>query len=142
MTLSTNDPSLDLNIPVTTVQVIIELARDLQCKVEASLFDTEAADPDDFEIDILEDRGVDPAEIAFKTFIEDLTEDAQIDLVALTWLGRDDGDWFELRRLAAERRETPTSDYLRSLPLLAHYLADGLAAYRAFFDAAIEGYPI
>jgi hypothetical protein len=129
------------SVPLETVRGLIHLARDLQGKTGSTLFDDEAGDPDELELDILEDRGQDPAEIEFRTLIDDLPEDAQADLVALAWLGRDDGDWSELRRLAAERREIPTSMYLRSMPLLAENLADGLAAIESAAQQAEDTSP-
>ena len=53
----------------------------------------------------------------------------QAELVALMWLGRDDGeaaDWDELVRQALERREVPTEDYLLDHPLLAEDWLDGM----------------
>lgn len=50
----------------------------------------------------------------------------QAELVALMWLGRDEGapEEFEgLVRLALERREVPTEDYLLDHPLVAEHLA-------------------
>lgn len=87
---ASTEPSVELTVPVATVRMLVNLARDLQGKADRTRFDDEAADPDDPDLDILEDRGIDPAETEFRTLIEDLSEEAQIDLVALAWLGRDD----------------------------------------------------
>ncbi|HSM42082.1 MAG TPA: DUF3775 domain-containing protein [Afifellaceae bacterium] len=61
--------------------------------------------------------------------IRGLSETQQAELVALMWLGRDDGEpaeWNDLVTQAAERRETPAEDYLLGHPLLADYWAGGL----------------
>ncbi len=61
--------------------------------------------------------------------IEGLGPAKQDELVALMWLGRDDGspeDWPELLKMARERRETPTPHYLLDHPLVADYWANGL----------------
>ena len=62
-----------------------------------------------------------------------MNEDEQIDLVALTWLGRGDGtldDWDELRaprpRGAHNKR---TAAYLLGIPVLADYLEEGLSLF-------------
>ena len=139
-----SDRPFALSIPVTTVWALINLACDLQGKSDTTLFDDDLADPDDLELDIREDRGaaVDPAEARFRTLIEDLPEESQIDLVALVWLGRDGGDWPELRDMAADRREVPTASYLRAMPLLPDHLAAGLAALEQGPEDMIEGHPI
>ena len=61
--------------------------------------------------------------------IQGLSERQQAELVALMWIGREDGDpdeWQNYIETAIERRETPTEDYLLDHPLLAEYLSDGL----------------
>ncbi|TBR23550.1 MAG: DUF3775 domain-containing protein, partial [Reyranella sp.] len=66
------------------------------------------------------------------SFIEALDDDEQVELVALLWLGRGDGeleDWEDLRRQAREARNERTSAYLLGQPLLADHLADGLSAF-------------
>jgi hypothetical protein len=53
----------------------------------------------------------------------------QVELVALMWLGRDEGapeDFGDLVQLAASRREVPTENYLLDHPLVAEYWLDGL----------------
>jgi hypothetical protein len=63
------------------------------------------------------------------SFINAMTEDEQIDLVALMRLGRGDGtieDWNELRREGAEGRNGGTANYLLGEPMLGDLLADGL----------------
>jgi hypothetical protein len=61
--------------------------------------------------------------------IRGLSRLQQAELVALMWLGRDEGspeDWDDLVRQAIERRETPTEHYLLAEPLLAEYWLDGM----------------
>jgi len=83
-------------------------------------------------IDVLEDSGDDPVAREIVGFIDALTEDEQIDLVALMRLGRGDGsieEWSELRREAAEQRNRRTASYLLGEPLLSDFLAGGLDAF-------------
>lgn len=63
-------------------------------------------------------------------FIGDLPEDEQIDLVALAWLGRNDSiadDWPAVREEAAQAHSARTVDYLLGTPLVADFLAEGMA---------------
>jgi len=62
--------------------------------------------------------------------VRGLNEDEQIDLVALTWLGRGDGeldDWEELRAEASRAHNKRTAEYLLGIPLLGDYLEEALA---------------
>jgi len=60
------------------------------------------------------------------SLIDDLDEDAQVDLVALMWLGREDEVWSALRELAWQERTPSPAAYLLGTPLLADYLLSGL----------------
>jgi hypothetical protein len=123
------DETPELAVSLDVVCALIELARDFQVKDVSTLADDEKADPDDLEAGVLEDRGTDPVELEMETLIGDLPDDAQVDLVALMWLGRDpQEDWDELRSLARDEQTTPTAAYLCGTPLLADYLSAGLAA--------------
>jgi hypothetical protein len=65
-------------------------------------------------------------------FINGLTEDEQIDLVALTWLGRGDGtigEWDDLRAEAAGLHNKHTAAYLLAKPMLGDHLEEGLAQF-------------
>jgi hypothetical protein len=53
----------------------------------------------------------------------------QAELVALMWLGRDDGapeEFGDLVRMAATRREVPTEIYLLDHPLVAEHWLEGM----------------
>ena len=66
------------------------------------------------------------------TFIRNLDEEEQIELVALTWLGRGDYEgeqWNEAVEAAGERHNNRTAEYLIGIPLLSDYLEEGLAAF-------------
>ena len=63
-----------------------------------------------------------------------MTEDEQIDLVALMRLGRGDGaieEWDDLRRDAAEVRERRTASYLLGEPMVSDLPGRGAGAVRA-----------
>jgi Protein of unknown function (DUF3775) len=64
------------------------------------------------------------------SFINSLSEDEQINLVALTWLGRDDysaAEWPAVRAEAATAHNRRTAEYLLGTPLLADFLEEGLS---------------
>jgi hypothetical protein len=85
---------------------------------------------DDSMISVLEDHRDDPVVQELRGFIGALTEDEQIDLVTLAWLGRGDGtldDWDELRAEAARAHNERTASYLLGMPLLPDHLEEALS---------------
>jgi Protein of unknown function (DUF3775) len=87
---------------------------------------------DDAMIAVLEDHPDDPTYQGLRSFIDALTEDEQIDLVALTWLGRGDGtidEWDGLREEAARLHNNRTGAYLLAKPMLADHLHEGLSQF-------------
>ena len=127
---------------LTTTLPALAIASDMVCHiiVKAREFDVQdvETDPDsgsnaadDGAISILEAHDDDSTEDELVAFIEALDEDQQVDLVALLWLGRGDGDledWEDLRSQARDARNGRTSTYLLGQPLLADHLADGLSS--------------
>jgi hypothetical protein len=114
----------DLAVPPDTVCWIVERAHDLMGKTAPS---APASEDDNVAAAVLEARGVDPVAEELASAIADLTEDAQIDLVALMWLGRDPtSDWAELRAIARHEHTAHTPGYLCGTPLLADHLRAGL----------------
>jgi hypothetical protein len=90
---------------------------------------------------VLEDHADDPTFDELSAFINGLTEDEQIDLVTLAWLGREDNtisDWKELRAEAARAHNNRTAAYLLGMPLLSDQLEDGLAQ----FDLSCADYEV
>jgi hypothetical protein len=92
---------------------------------------------DDGMISVLEDHADDPVVQELTGFIGSLTEDEQVDLVALAWLGRGDGtidDWSELRSEALRAHNKRTASYLLGMPLLSNHLEDALSQFGIFCD--------
>src|ERR1700754_272586 len=119
----------ELTIAADKVAFLIEKAREFDVKEAASDPDSGSNGADDDMIDVLEDNGSDPVVREITGFINALTEDEQIDLVALMRLGRGDGsieEWNELRSEAAEGRNGGTAQYLLGEPMLGDLLAEGL----------------
>src|SRR5207248_6747560 len=122
----------ELAISPEKVGFLIEKAREFDVKEAASDLDSGSNGIDDDMIDVLQDDGKDPVVREITGFIDALSEDEQIDLVALMRLGRGDGtieDWNELRRDAAEGRNGRTATYLLGEPMLGDLLAEGLEEF-------------
>ena len=81
---------------------------------------------------VADDGMIDPTFQELTAFINGLTEDEQVDLVALTWLGRGDGelsDWNDLRNEAARLHNNRTAAYLLGNPMLGDHLEQGLEIF-------------
>jgi hypothetical protein len=121
----------ELSISVDKVSFLIEKAREFDVKEGVTDPDSGSNPTDDNMIDVLEDDGSDPVMREIAEFINAMTEDEQLDLIALMRLGRGDGaieEWEDLRREAAEVRNH-TARYLLGEPLVSDYLAEGLSAF-------------
>jgi hypothetical protein len=127
----------ELAISAEKIGFLIEKMREFDVKEEVSDPDSGSNGADDNMIDVLEDDGDDPVAREITGFINAMTEDEQIDLVALMRLGRGDGsieEWDELRREAADGRDLRTASYLLGEPLVSDYLAEGLDAFGLTWD--------
>ena len=129
--------------PEKVAHVIIK-AREFDAKDPVTEPDTGSNPTDDKMIAVLEDHGDDPVAEELTSFVSSLSEDEQIDLVALAWLGRDSNtidDWQALRQEAARAhssRTTHTVNYLLGMPLVSDYLEEGLS----LFGLSCEDYEI
>lgn len=122
----------ELSISAEKVCFLIFKAREFDAKDEVTDVDDSSNGADDDMISVLEDHADDPVRSEIAGFIRALTTDEQIDLVALTWLGRGDGtidDWEDLRAEATRARNGRTARYLLGEPLLGDFLAEGLDAF-------------
>ena len=80
---------------------------------------------------ILMAREMDRAEGELRAFIDRLSEEEQVSLVALMWIGRGSFDADELdeaKATAASEATTPTADYLLGSPHMSDHLENGLDA--------------
>ena len=131
-------PEIELALATDQICYVIVKAREFEAK-ELPLGLTQGSnETDDDMMQVLEARRSDPVFRELKTFIDDMNEDEQIDLVALAWVGRGDfsfDEWEEARETAADSRSGPTSNYLLGLPLLPDYLEDALSD----LDRSCEG---
>jgi uncharacterized protein DUF3775 len=104
---------------------------------KARQFEMEASEPD--LISDLEDDDAGEGRVGRDTdltelsgFISDLNVDEQIDLVALMWLGRGDGDldsFRDLRNEAADAHNNRTAAYVLGTPMFADYLEEAMSMF-------------
>jgi len=130
-------PSLDMN-PEAVCYVIVK-ARGFDAKVDVVEPDPGSNPADENMLEVLEDYADDPVFDELKSFIDALSEDEQVRLVALAWIGRGDhtvADWDEVIAMAEERHNERTAEYLLGMPLLPDYLEEGLAQ----FGLSCEGF--
>jgi len=126
------DNTPDLSISPDKVCYIIAKAREFDAKDVVTDPDDSSNSTDDAMVAVLEDHRDDPVVEEIAAAIFAMTEDEQIDLVTLAWLGRGDGsleDWDELRAEAARAHNKRTTSYLLGMPLLADYLDEALAQF-------------
>ena len=115
----------------------------------ARVFDADMPDPDEDpgsdlaseEIEEVDDEiaGAEESteEHVLEEIIRDMNEDEQIELVALTWVGRGSfskDEWTEALEEARRAHNTRTAEYLIGIPMLADYLEEGLGAFGHISD--------
>ena len=128
----TLDNPPELSISPEKVCFIIVKARDFDAKDVVTDPDDSSNATDDAMLSVLEDHKDDPVVQEISAAIFGMSEDEQIDLVTLAWLGRGDGtieDWDELRAEAARAHNKRTAAYLLGMPLLPDHLEEGLAQF-------------
>ncbi|MFC5581123.1 DUF3775 domain-containing protein [Rhodanobacter terrae] len=127
-----NKPEQVLSIPVDTVYFIIGKLR--EC---GSMFVKPVQDhwpPDSQDAEALRRQANEYTYAALlqelHSLIDDLREDQQVDLVALTWLGRDHcsaADWPAIRGDTAEAHHAQTGRYLLGMSMVGNFLEVGLS---------------
>lgn len=123
-------PPPELTISPEKACFIIVKAREFDAKDPTTEADPASNPSDDLGIAVLEQHADDPVMEELVSFIDALSEDEQIDLVALAWLGRDGtgaDDWPETRREAARVHNDRTAGYLLGMPMLADFIEEGLS---------------
>jgi len=120
----------DLAISPEKVCFLIMKAREFDAKDEVTEPDPGSNPSDDMDVSVLEDHSDDPVVEEMISLINALSEDEQVDLVAIAWLGRGDytaADWREVRAEATRAHNRNTANYLLGMPLLGDYLEGGLS---------------
>ncbi|MDH5409909.1 MAG: DUF3775 domain-containing protein [Alphaproteobacteria bacterium] len=122
------------DISTDKVCFLIIKAREFDVKVDVEEPDPGGNPSDSDSREVLQDYADDPTLQEIKTFIDEMNEDEQIDLVALMWLGRGDYDtseWEDARTEAIRARDEHghTAEYLLGAPLLGDYLEEALSQF-------------
>lgn len=118
-----------LTLNPDTVLSIIDRAHQIHVKEAVTFPELSLSPTEDWAQQVLADHADDPVRAALQTEIEDLEPDQQVELVALTWLGRGDyaiEEWEDAIALAKEPWNKRTAQYLIGTPMLADFLAEGL----------------
>lgn len=124
------DPTLAISSE--SVCFIIVRAREFDAQDVATEPDTGSNASDDGVTAVLEAHSDDPTYSEVRAFIAALSDEQQVDLVALMWLGRGDAtldDWNDLRAEAEQQHNNRTARYLLGEPLLSDYLEEGLSQF-------------
>lgn len=78
--------------------------------------------------DVLEEDADNPVQQELEEALDALNVDEQLDLIALTWLGRGEYSSFaEAREEASDMRDKHIPEYLIGTPKLGDFLEEGLA---------------
>ena len=118
-----------LEINPEIVSQIIDRAQEFHVKEAVTITEVPLSPADDWAQQILADHKEDPTFDQLIETINDLEPDQQVELVALTWLGRGDYDiaeWGDAVNQAKDRWNPRSAEYLVGTPMLADYLAEGL----------------
>lgn len=125
----------NLSISPEKVFFIVSKARQSDIKATGSEFASDLIDDD--MVHGIDDRSKETDRTELSGFIRGLNVDEQIDLVALTWLGRGDGgleNWRDLRAEASRAHNNRTASYLIGTPMLADYLEEALSQFGKSFE--------
>jgi hypothetical protein len=122
--------SATFSISPEKVCFIIIKAKEFDAKDVVTEPDPGSNPSDDMEAAVLESHDDDPVVEEITSLVNALSQDEQIDLVALAWLGRDDytaADWPAVRAEAERAHNANTARYLLGMPLLGDFLEEGLS---------------
>lgn len=123
-----DEDAATLTISPEKVCFIIIKAREFDAKDEVTEPDPGSNPSDDKDAAVLEDHSDDPVVEELTFLINSLSEDEQIDLAPLTWLGPDDysaSDWSTVREEAARAHNGRPAGYLLGTPLLGDFPRGG-----------------
>ena len=119
-----------LEVNPDTVRFLIDKAREFQVKESVTFPEVPLSPSDDDPVpQVLADHVDDPTLAEFRSTVEDLEPDQQVQIVALMWIGRGDYDvdeWDSVLEQAGDSWNERTADYLIGTPLVGDYLAEGL----------------
>ena len=126
------DTAPNLSISPEKLCFIIAKAREFDVKDVVTDPNDSSNATDDAMLAVLEDHPNDPVMQELTAFIGALSEDEQIDPVALAWLGRGDDtidDRDDIRREAGRAHNKRAASYLLGMPLPPNHLEDALSQF-------------
>jgi len=118
------------NIAISPEKVFFIISKARQSDIEEAAPDLTSDFEDDDAGEGRVGKDTDLAELS--GFLGELNVDEQIDLVALMWLGRGDGDldsWRDLRNAAADAHNNRTAAYLIGTPMFGDYLEEAMSMF-------------
>jgi hypothetical protein len=119
-----------LTISPENVCFVIIKAKEYDAKDEVTQVDPGSNPSDDKDVSVLEDHEDDPVVEELTSFIDSLSEDEQIDLVTLAWLGRNDysaGDWPAVREEGCACAQSTDGRIPSRYALVVDFLEEGLS---------------
>jgi len=125
------------SLSISPDKVFFIIAKSRQSDGTATKLDANSTSADDDAVHGFEDHSKMTDRSELSGFIRGLNVDEQIDLVALMWLGRGDGDldnWKDLRLEASRAHNNRTAHYLIETPMLADYLEEALSQFGKSFE--------
>src|SRR5262245_58289758 len=125
-----NDSMAALSLDPDYLRMLVLKVRAFMGKEDTEVPD-EGSNPTDDEMpsSAFQEEGDDLSREEVMEEIRGLDPRQQAELVALMWLGRDEGapeEFGDLVRQAAARREVPTENYLLDHPLVAEHWLEGM----------------
>ena len=125
------------NLSISPEKVFFVVTKSRQSEGSAAELGSNSGSADDDAVHGSRDHSKITDRSELSGFIRDLNVDEQIDLVALMWLGRGDGDldnWNDLRTEASRAHNDRTAAYLIETPMLADYLEEALSQLGKSFE--------
>ena len=120
------------DLSISPEKVFFIAAKSRQSDGTAADLNANSGSADDDAVHGSRDRSRTADRSELSGFIQNLNVDEQIDLVALMWLGRGDGEldnWNDLRAEASRAHNNRTASYLIETPMLADYLEEALSQF-------------
>ena len=122
---------MELTVSLDTLCRIVIRAREYEALVPPVDEDDGSNPTDDKDVAVLDEDENTSVEEELRAAIDDLAEDEQAELIALTLVGRgtyEAGEWDEALEVANDETAN-AADFLLDLPMLAAYLDAGMAAF-------------
>jgi hypothetical protein len=122
----------ELEINPDIVRSVIDKVHEFQSRDDVMLSEAPEVADLDWSSQMHTEYSGDPYYQELKNLIDDLEPDQQVQLVALTWVGRGDCDideWETVLEQAEDAWTDHTADYLIGTPLLADYLSEALEQF-------------